>query len=257
MVSGIGNEEDLTKLGIPVVANNPGVGKVLKDHISLNVRFAVKSQFAIEEVPLSDWKSFLTSYNLGSSGYFGAAEKSKIFQLFVSSSGNTSAPNIAISYIPSGSIISFGMALQHTYTKGWVRLESSNPFVAPVVMLHDPLDERDIDSFEWAIKFVRDLVTRPPLSEMIDYETSPGNLTPDQLRVWIAQNVRGWNHYTGTCPLGDASSVDAVVDTSLHVKNVTNLMVADNSVLLFTGNENTQSSAMVIGEIAAKLVLKG
>lgn len=40
-LSGIGNEELLKKLGIPVVINNPGVGENLQDHLMTGVSFEV------------------------------------------------------------------------------------------------------------------------------------------------------------------------------------------------------------------------
>jgi len=176
--------------------------------------------------------------------------------LYVSSRDDPNNPDIQITYSPDDQHISFGFALQWSHTTGYVRLASKNPNIPADVQLHDPLDPRDIDSLVWAINFARGLARVPPFSEIIDQEMSPGtNLTEQEIRAWIIQHVFGYNHYTGTCALGDATFPNAVVNTSLFVKNVQNLRVADASVLLHSGNGNIQNSVLAVGEIASDLIL--
>jgi len=252
MVSGIGNAQDLTRLGIPVVANVTGVGKILKDHQHINMQFSTKSG-KYSELPLDVWYSSYQSYNLGTPGLLGSSGSSKIIHMFTSSTGNISNPNIQLEFHPNETP-NMELTLQKTFTKGWVRLESSDPKAAPRVVLRDPLDEQDIDALLWGVNWIRGLVKTPPLSDIIDREISPG-VPPEQLRQWIIKNAKGYNHYTGTCPLGDAKAVDAVTDTSLLVRNVKKLRIADASVLIQSGTGNIHNSVLAIGEIASDLIL--
>ena len=49
MASGIGDEDELKALGIPVVANLPGVGKNLQDHLQVYVQYVSKFTISMEQ----------------------------------------------------------------------------------------------------------------------------------------------------------------------------------------------------------------
>jgi len=172
--------------------------------------------------------------------------------MFVSSSGNISNPNVQVDYAFDNTA-SFGITLSGSFTKGTVEIESNDPFTPQKVVLHDPLDDRDVDTLIWAVDFIRKFVKTPPFSNMIDTEIAPGNLSPSQLRQWIFDHCNGGNHHTGTCRLGDDNA--SVVDASLRVRNVNNLRIGDGSVLLNSGTGNPQMSIMAVGEMAADLIL--
>jgi len=255
MLSGIGDVDTLNKLNIPVVSNLPRVGKVLKDHYHIDMTFSFKTGYSVEQLPIGMWKSFFQSYYLGDFGYFGSTG-TKLIQIFVSSTGNISVPDIKVEYYPDVTEdIKIGLTLQRSSTKGSIQIESNDPFIIPNIV-QTPIDDRDVDALFWAVvNFTRNFIKAPPFSNMIDTEISPGDQSPDQLRQWIKDNASPWIHMTGTCPLGDNSAPDSVVDTSLRVRNVENLRIGDASVLLDSGNGNIHNTVLAVAEIAADLIL--
>jgi len=254
-LSGIGDPENLSKLGIPLVANVSSVGTNLGNHLSIDISFQINNAFIAQDFPFGDLRSFFTEYNLGNSGYFGTVG-GKYVDLFVSSTGNIDNPDLQIEYSSGGNNIGFSLVLQWVYTTGYVHLASKNPNVSAYVDFLNPIDPRDVDAFFWGIDFVRNLVKVSPFSEMVISEISPGkNVTDQQLREWISKKADPYNHWSGSCALGDSTSPNAVVDTTLSVRNVKNLRVADASVLIHSGNGNIQNSVFAVGEMASDLIL--
>jgi len=254
-LSGIGNPDNLKNLGIPVVADVSSVGTNVRNHIGIYVTYSVKSGYNFQQLPFGQWDSYFQEYNLHRTGYF-ASVSSKHLDMFVSSKGDILNPDIQIEYGPGSQRVLFVVTLQWTETKGFVHLASKDPSVLPNVEYGRYLDPRDIDALLWGRNFVRDLVKVSPFSEIIDQEISPGaNLTDQQIREWIFKNSHDWNHWTSSCALGDSTSPNAVVDTSLFVKGVHNVRVADASVLITAGNGNIQNSVMAVAEIASDLIL--
>jgi len=95
-----------------------------------------------------------------------------------------------------------------------------------------------------------------PWKEALGAELLPGaNLSDEDLKVQIKQNILTWNQYTGTCALGEPNNPQAVVDTSLRVKGIKDLRVADLSILTHPGIGNAETSAIMIGEKAADIIL--
>jgi len=253
-LSGIGDPDRLQKLGIPVVANVSGVGTNLNNHVYIQVNFMIKNGHSKKSLPLDSLESLFMDYNLGKSEYFGSVDEKYIY-MFVSSKNDILNPDILVEYYPSDTTIAFFVTLQRSYTKGFVRLVSKDPNVSSHIE-YFPIDPRDVKPLLWGIHFVRDLVKVSPLSEIIDRETSPGsNLTDQQLQDWIIKSAGEYNHWTGSCALGDSTSPNAVVNTSLLVNNVQHLRIADASVIINSGSGNIQASVMAVGEIASDLIL--
>jgi len=144
-----------------------------------------------------------------------------------------------------------GITLQKVKSKGSVTLQSNQPLIPPRVTLveNTVLDSEDVDAFVWGIEFVRSLAKTSPFSDILEKETSPAIYTPNELREWVINNVSGYNHYTGTCALG------SVVDTSLRVKGVNNVRVADGSILLHSGNGNVHNSILTVASMASDIIL--
>jgi choline dehydrogenase-like flavoprotein len=85
-------------------------------------------------------------------------------------------------------------------------------------------------------------------------ETLPGTDVRDarQLRGYLRQNIRSYNHYAGTCRIGVDES--AVVDSELRVYGVDGLRVADASVMPSPVSANTNATVYAIAERAVELI---
>ena len=74
----------------------------------------------------------------------------------------------------------------------------------------------------------------------------------EDLRRSIRTNIRSYSHYAGTCAIG--TDERSVVDTSLHVHGISNLRVADASVMPSPISANTNATVYAIAERAAELI---
>jgi choline dehydrogenase-like flavoprotein len=85
-------------------------------------------------------------------------------------------------------------------------------------------------------------------------ETLPGMDVRDagQLRGYLRQNIRSYNHYASTCRIGADES--AVVDSGLRVHGIDGLRVADAFVMPSAVSANTNATVYAIAERAAELI---
>jgi choline dehydrogenase len=262
LASGVGPVQQLQDYNIPVVSNVPGVGRALKDHINVKVIFSYVPGYEYITPPIGKWSYYYRRIT-SEPDLFGTPDKSQIINLFVSSKGNISSPNLQIEFdhgstpanasTPITAI--FFVTLQRVKTQGSVTLQSNDSFESPKVVLNTPVDPDDIEDLAWGVEFIRQLVRTSPLSYIIGEEIAPAVYEPSGLRQWIRDNYIGWTHYTGTCPVGELNS-DSVVDTSLRVKSISNVRVADASVLIHSGNGNVHNTVMTVALRCSDMILE-
>jgi choline dehydrogenase len=254
--SGSGPALQLEQYSIPLVADVPCVGNIVKDHLSIYMTFSFKSNYSLPSASLNTWLSYFQNMN-NIPTFFGAYPRAVIFNMYVSSKGDVSAPDLQILYKPdiTGNTVEVGINLQNVKTKGWVRLQSGDPLVSPLVTLRDGIHPDDIEALASGIEIARSIMKTNPVVNLIDKELRPAIFSPAALRTWINQTAGGYTHYTGTCPIGDASSPDAVVDPFLRVKQITNVRVADGSILLHSGTGNPHYTILTTAFKAADIIL--
>ena len=78
--------------------------------------------------------------------------------------------------------------------------------------------------------------------------------TDDALDLWISRTVGSAHHVSGTCKMGPDSEPMAVVDQHCRVKGISNLWVADSSVMPRVTRANTHTTAIMIGERVANWI---
>jgi len=262
ILSGIGDSQKLQNLSIPIVANISalGVGKNLNEHLQVQMSFRYNQAQIPPDPTVDQVIGQQINYCKYRTGLFSGRGQLTM-QAFVSSTGNPSNPDIQV--IPGGPAIRasqlaevYDIRLQRSVTRGTLEVTSSNPLAAPTMDLSNILDE-DIGKLVWGIEWVRNLTKFAPYNETLEQEISPGaNITGDLLTQWVTRTLNGDFHYTSTCIMENSNvSNEAVVDSQLRVKGVSNLRVADISVLLLSGNGNIYASALMVGEKAADLIL--
>jgi choline dehydrogenase len=141
--------------------------------------------------------------------------------------------------------------LEHRST-GTVTLASNDPADLPVVdpaLLRDPAD---VDAVLGGFDLVQRLVAHPALAafygELLD--PSPGT---DPREHILASHI-SYYHGVGTCRFGPDGDPGAVLDPQLRVRGVDGLRVADASVLPTVPHANTNLAAILVGEVAARLL---
>jgi choline dehydrogenase len=246
MLSGIGNAEHLHTLEIPVIADLPGVGQNLQDHLLVGIAYQ-----STQALP-----SLTPTSNLVEAGLF-----------LQSSSNNEVAPDLQFLFSPAlwvGSAIApdlpgftFLSCLISPQSRGAVTLQSVNPADPPAIRVNYLQHETDVQVLIEGIKIARQLAGSGAFAEILGEEMAPGSaVSSDQeIAEYIRQTATTFWHPVGTCKMGNDSL--AVVDTQLRVHGIEGLRVADSSVIPTITSGNTNSPTIMIGEKAADLIKAG
>jgi choline dehydrogenase len=243
LLSGIGDAAHLQALGLPVIADLPGVGQNLRDHVLAPITY--QSTQAVHPA-------------IGNSGISEAG-------LFLHSEHNLDvAPDLQcfagpILWAPPGSNRSgsgfFGVAsLTHPQNIGSVSLRSSNPQDTPMIRLNYLQSETDVQTLVVGIKLLRQIFETHGFDEFQGEELAPGRdmQSDEAIAAYIRDACETMYHPVGTCKMGTDSM--AVVDPELRVHGIEGLRIVDASIMptIVTGNANAPTIA--IAEKAADLI---
>lgn len=240
MLSGIGPEQALRAHGLPVVADLPGVGQNLQDHMILGVCYLSRHEHP--------WPPTL----IAETGFFSRTrpgEPSPDLQMKFGGIKFVNPP-----YDREGPGFTFAPVIIQPRSVGQVTLRSADPQDLAILEPDYLRDPADIESFLAGIHMARALAATSALAEVVKVEIAPGpEVTSDaDLVDFIRANAGTLWHPVGTCAMGTDQA--AVVDAELRVRGVAGLRVADASVMPRIVAGNTNAACIMIGERAAELV---
>jgi choline dehydrogenase len=265
-LSGVGSAEHLSSLGIDVVADLPGVGENLQDHLEVYVQYG--SSQPVSVAPALKWRNrpivgarwLLARSGPGATNHFEGGG-------FLRSNDEVRYPNLMFHFLPiairyDGSAPAGGHGYQvhigpmYSDSRGSVKITSRNPAVHPALRfnyLSTPTDRR-----EWAeaIRITRRILNQPAFAPYNAGELSPGPdvRTDDQILGWVARDGETALHPSCTCAMGIGGQ--SVVDPStMRVHGLDGLRVVDASVLPYITNGNIYAPVMMIAEKSADLIL--
>ena len=264
MLSGIGPAEHLRSMGIEVIADRPGVGQNLMDHLEVYVQQACT-------VPISLHKHlgllgrariglqwFYNQSGLGATNHFEVGG-------FIRSDEYQSQPDIQFHFLPTamsydGSAKARGHGFQvHVgpmlpKSRGSVTLRSNRPKDPPKIVFNYMTHEDDWRVFRAAIRKAREIFSQPALDELRGPELSPGPAaqTDAQLDAFVAAHAESAYHPCGTCRMGSDDS--AVVDPAGQVHGIACLRVVDSSIFPHITNGNLNAPTIMVAERMADLI---
>lgn len=270
-LSGIGRGDILAKHGVPLVRELPGVGENLQDHPNTRLTFECTEPITINDVlqnPLVKVREGLKFAFLGK-GLLSIC--SATAHTVMRSRPDEVSPDLKLQLQPfSGrdryarrpqdgldphSGFTIGVMALKPKSRGWVHLDSSDPFAYPKM---DPKyldDPADAEVLMIGIKAVRDVASRPALKRLIVRETRPGEgvVTDAEILDYIRETTQTTWHVVGSCKMG--TDRQAVVDPQLRVHGIDGLRVADSSVFPTIPSSNTNAPTIALGERAAEIIL--
>jgi choline dehydrogenase len=242
LLSGIGDVEYLGSIGINVVANLPGVGQNLQDHLLVTVVRA----------STQDMHPAITSNGIEAG-------------LFAHSDGNRDvAPDLQffagpIQFAPPGYPLSDSgftgaVSLTRLQNVGSVSLKSIDPQDPPILRMNYLQSQADLQNLVEGIKLIRQLFEHSAFDEFRGEEIAPGaNVTGDEaIETYVRDGCSTVWHPVGTCKMGTDRM--AVVDPELRVYGIEGLRVVDASIMPTITTGNTNAPTIAIGEKAADLI---
>jgi choline dehydrogenase len=242
--SGIGPAAELRALGIDAVADVPGVGRNLHDHLLMGVIWE-PAHPTTQPVPPP-------AYNLAESSMLTRSDPAlRVPDLHFMC---IHVPyHLPVFSVPEGSW-TIAVGLVRPASRGTLRLRSADPADTPLI---DPAylrEEADVVAMVRGVEIVRDLVTASAFDDWRGAEALPGAGVRGTaaLRDFVRSAAGSYFHPVGTCKMGVGP--DAVVDPELRVRGIDGLRVADASVMPDVVSVNTNAATMMIGEKAADLL---
>lgn len=269
MLSGVGKARDLERHGIGVVADLPGVGENLQDHLDVTLEYRAKSTvpygISWRALPKNilhvfDWvfrKRGLFSSTTGEGGGFvstdPAVARPDIQFFFCTGRANTQA---ASGFTGHGFLMH--VCDLRPGSLGRVTLKSADPAEKPAIIYNFFCGASVMDVLRNGIRIARRIMAQAPFAPHLDAEVDPG---PDvqsdgALDAFIRERVGTLFHPVGTCAMGRGPM--AVVDPeSLRVHGTLGLRVVDASIMPTLVSANTVAATYCLAEKAADLILAG
>lgn len=269
-LSGIGPAAALAQAGVTPVADVPGVGENLQDHLQLRMVFRVQGAKTLNQMAGS-WFGKLRiglEYALLRSGPMSMAPSQ--LGAFAKSHATEATPNLQYHVQPL-SLERFGEPL-HSFpaftasvcnlrptSRGHVRIASGDSYAPPKIapMYLSTPEDRQVASA--ALGLTRRIVASPALAKYVPEEFRPGIHFRTDEELAEAAGAIGTTifHPVGTCRMGKAGDALAVVDSQLRVKGVAGLRIVDASVMPTITSGNPNSTVIMIAEKAAQLLQPG
>lgn len=266
MLSGIGEAEHLADHGIDIVADLPGVGKNLQDHLQARLVYKCNEPTLNDEVrTLFGQARIGLKYILSRSGPMTMA--ASLATGFVKSRKDLETPDIQFHVQPLSaenpgkgadpfSAFTMSVCQLRPESKGEIRLASSDGRDHPKIVPNYLSTETDCRTIVEGVKIARSIARHAPLVEKISEEYRPHASLPmddyDETLNWARNNTASIYHPTGTCKMGQDPA--AVVDARLRVHGINGLRVADCSIMPEIVSGNTNAPAIMIGEKASDLI---
>ena len=248
LLSGVGPAEHLREMGVPVVAESPGVGRNLRDHPMVLVELEPRDDAALSvDVPRIQ------------TGVRYTAEDSDLrndMQITMTSYAGSGGgdPIAGASRTRNGKTLHFTVILELAESAGELTLASTDPTQGPNIDYRYLEDEFDVRRLREAIRLCARLAEHEsfrPLVHGLATITEADLETDETLDAWIHQNVSTTFHSCGSARMGPDGDAMAVVDQHCRVRGVEGLRVVDLSVAPNVVRANTNATAIMIAERAA------
>jgi choline dehydrogenase len=267
-LSGVGAAAELRALGIDVVADLPGVGENLQDHLEVYVQHActqpvsMAPYFAMRKRPRVGLEWLLRRSGPGATNHFEAGG-------FVRSNEDVAYPNLMFHFLPiavryDGTLPPGGgghgyqvhIGPMYSDARGTCKIVSADPRRKPALRFNYLSTDQDRREWVEAIRVTRGILDAPAFKPFSGGEISPGKevASDEQVVDWVAKDAETALHPSCTARMGtDERSVVDPLD--MRVRGLQGLRVVDASVFPYVTNGNIYAPVMMTAEKAADLIL--
>jgi choline dehydrogenase/4-pyridoxate dehydrogenase len=273
MLSGIGDPDDLRENSIDAKVPLRGVGKNLREHLTVDVGYVRASPGPLHRTMRID----RTLFALGSAYFLRKGIFTSVpnhVMAFLKAFPDSEIPDLQLQFRMGPTAASpylepfrapyvdgFGCrpVLLRPESIGQLRLRSANPFEPIRIDLNLYAAERDRKALRSGIRLARDILRQKPLQNFAKAEVAPGvdcNSDAD-LDAYVRQSAMAFIHPLGTCKMGLPHDETAVVDPELRVYGVEGLRVADASIMPDHIGANLNAPVVMVAEKAADMIRGG
>ena len=256
MLSGIGPADHLRAFGIDVIADRPGVGDNLQDHLEIYVQYACTQPISLYGAQnpfrkmLVGMEWIVVRTGLGATSHFEAGG-------FIRSRAGVEHPDLQYHFLPIAMNYD-GTNPQDTHgfqahvgpmrptSRGHVRLKSADPREAPKILFNYMMTEGDRAEMRAAVRLTREIMQQPAFDGLRGAELAPGpDVESDEaIDAFVRARAESAYHPSCTCRMGGDAM--AVVDGEGRVHGIEGLRVIDASIMpsIVSGNLNAPTIMM-------------
>ncbi|KAF8912301.1 alcohol oxidase [Mucidula mucida] len=274
MHSGIGESALLSSLGIDVLVDLPSVGKNLTDHVGVSSTFIVNSTKTWDTIIrnetllngwLEEWQESRTGILVDTSENHAAwlrlPDNATIWETHADpSSGNLTAhyeflfQNGLNSVTESGNYLNLPTACVSPTSRGFVSINSSDPFAIPLVSPNLLNEEIDLLIVREAIKSARRFMAAPAWDGYVLGSLNNNATTDEEIDEFVRNNAVSFFHPVSTSSMSPKGAQYGVVDPDLLVKGVEGLRIVDASVIPRLPAAHTSGPVYAMAERAADII---
>ncbi|GLR67245.1 oxygen-dependent choline dehydrogenase [Acidocella aquatica] len=266
-LSGIGPAAELRAHGIEVLADRPGVGENLQDHLEFYFQVACKQPVTLYSSmnPLAKamigLRWLLRHDGLGATNHFESCG-------FIRSRSGIRYPNIQYHFLPlavtyDGKSLATCHGFQlhvgpmRSKSRGHVRLKSNNPLEKPEILFNYMSQPEDWEEMRACVRLTREIVAQKAFDPYRGEEMQPGAgvVSDEAIDDFIRAKVESAYHPSCTCKMGSPGDPMAVVDPQTRVIGVEGLRIVDSSIMPRVTTGNLNAPTIMIGEKGADFIL--
>jgi choline dehydrogenase len=241
MQSGIGDQDELRKFGIPLVQHLPGVGRHFMNHCGIACIWEYQR-------PLPPRNNAVEATFFWKSKPAFVVPDLQTIQAEVP----YCSPESAAQFNPPQSSWTLFAGVARPESHGQIHLTGPTP-LDPIRIDDNMLSHpEDLKAAIASVELCREIGNSAPLRPFAKREVMPGNLKGPDLENFVRHGLLGYAHQTSTAKMGRDSM--SVVDGALKVYGVDNLRVADGSVMPRITTANTMAPCVIIGERAGEIL---
>ena len=271
LASGIGDRDELQKLGIACRHHVPGVGENLQDHIDCMVTvrstqpdsIGVSLKTVLPHVLPAPFKYFLARKGWWTTNYVEAGGFAKT-KFAVAPDAD---PDVQFHFTPlyrshRGKAFEWGhgysvfTCVLRPLSAGSVKLADDGSKRNVLIDYNFFAHEKDQQTLIEGVKKAREILASPEFDHLRGEEMAPGKevQTDAQILDYLRRTATTVYHPVGTCKMG-TDPLAVVHPATLKVTGMGNLRVMDASVMPRLISGNTSAASMMIGERGAAMVL--
>ncbi len=262
--SGVGAPAEITPHNIEVIAELPGVGKNLQDHLDYTVSYRSKRRdvtginpVGLAKLAVAGLKWWRTGEGLFTTPYVEAGA-------FFRTVPTLQQPDMQLHFIVG--IVDdhmrkmryrFGyschVCLLQPKSRGTVTIRSSDPAATPKIDPQFLSDPDDLTQLMRGARVMERVLAAKPFAPWRGQVYYPHDGSDDALKEMIRNRADTVYHPVGTCRMGLDEM--AVVDPQLRVRGVQGLRVVDASIMPNIVGGNTNAPTIMIAEKGADMIL--
>ncbi len=265
-LSGVGPSAELRSHGIEVVADRPGVGENLQDHLEFYFQVASKQpitlygQTGLVARALVGLQWLALGRGLGASNHFEAGG-------FIRSRAGIRYPDIQFHFLPMAvAYDGSALAKEHGFqahvgpmrskSRGSVGLRSRDPAEPPSIRFNYMSHPDDWVEMRACVRLTREIFGQQAFDPYRGREIKPGSkcASDEAIDAFVRDHVESAYHPSCTCKMGSADDPLAVVDPQTRVIGLEALRVVDSSIMPSITNGNLNAPTIMLAEKAADAI---